>query len=99
MSSEMNLFGGQSTSQGQRVSGAVARQIRRETEAISARAEVAAFAEQANAFAVSVAMTNVSVLVSQAETLLRATPAAAPFLETLVSGYAMGAAQRLGRGV
>lgn len=98
--SELNLFGQpHTTQQGQRIGGGLARQTRREVEQTAARAEVAAVAEQAHAFVTSVAMTNTAVLINQAETLIRANPASAPFLETLVSGYALGAARRLAGGV
>ncbi|MEV8339729.1 hypothetical protein [Leucobacter sp. NPDC077196] len=77
----------------------IARQTKREIEAINARAEIAVVSEQAHAFLASVAITNTAVLVGQAETLIRNHPAAAPYLETLVAGYAFGAAQRLNRGL
>lgn len=100
--SELKRLGGgnaRAVQQMPRFGNGLARQTRREADAIQARAELAAVEEQAHAFLASVAMTNVSVLVNQAETMIRQNPSTAPFLETLVSGYAYGAGHRLNRGL
>lgn len=100
--SDLTRLGGGATRAVQQVprfGNGLARQAKREADAIQTRAELAAVEEQAHAFLTSVAMTNVSVLVNQAETMIRQNPAAAPFLETLVTGYAFGAGHRLNRGL
>lgn len=99
MSSEVSLFGGNSltTQQGKRVSGAVARATQREVEQVSARAEIRAVEEASHAFLTSMAMTNVAVLVGQAEMHIRSNPGVAPFMEQLVGTYAIGASDRLSR--
>lgn len=78
-----------------RFGNGLARQTKREADLIIARADIAAVEEQAHAFLVSVAMTNVSVLVSPAETIVQQNPEAEPFLNALVTGYSVGASQRL----
>ena len=93
------LFGGITTQQGHTIGGGLARATRREVEQVSARAEIAAVREQGHAFLTSVAMTNVSVLVHQAEAHVKANPATAQFMEQLIAGYAVGAGMRLNRGL
>lgn len=93
------LFGGHTTQAGQKIGGGLARQVKREVEQVSARAEVAAVAEQAHAFHASIAMTNVATLVSQAEAHMKIAPAGAQFYEAIIAGYAIGAGQRLNRGL
>lgn len=100
MSNEVSpLFGGITTQQGHRVGGAVARATKREVEQTAARAEIAAVREQGHAFLTSIAMTNLSVLVNQAESHVRTNPATAPFMEQLITGYSIGASQRLAQGL
>ncbi|MFV0434098.1 MAG: hypothetical protein ACK5LO_08980 [Leucobacter sp.] len=93
------LFGGITTQQGQKVSGGLARLTKREVEQVAARVEVEAVREAGHAFLTSVAMTNVSVLVNQAELHVKTNPATAPFMEQLVTGYAIGASRRLSGGL
>lgn len=97
MSDIVPLFGGRMTAQGQRVSGAVARQIKRDTEHIAGAAELAAVREQAHAFLASQVLVNTATLVAQAEALMRVAPAGAQFYESTIAGYAIGAARRLDR--
>lgn len=91
------LFGGQTTVQGQRIGGAVARATRREVEAVAAHTEIAAVREQAHAFLASQALTNVATLVTQAEAHMKIAPGGAQFYEAIITGYALGAGQRIGR--
>lgn len=93
------LFGGMTTQQGQRIGNGIARATKREVEQISAQAEIAAVRENGQAFLASVAMTNVAVLVNHAEAHVKANPATAQFMEQLITGYAIGANQRLNRGL
>ena len=99
---EINRLGGHSRTgsavSNSRFGSGLARQAKREADLITARAQIAAVEEQAHAFLTSAAMTNVSVLVSQAETIVQQNPAAEPFLNALVTGYAVGASRRLNRG-
>jgi len=93
------LFGGHTTQGGQKISGSLARQAKREADTVAARAEVAAVEEQAHAFLASVALTNVAVLVNQAESHIKVAPAGGQFYESIIAGYAIGAGRRLGRGL
>lgn len=93
----MSLFGGITTRQGEQVSNGLARQLRREVEGVAARTEIAAVQEQAHAFLAAQAMSNVSTLVVQAETHMKLNPAGAQFYEALITGYAIGAGQRIAR--
>ncbi len=93
----LSLFGGASTQSGGQVSGGLARQMRRDVEQVAARTEIAAVTEQAQAFLVSQAMTNVATLVTQAEAHMRVAPAGAPYYEALITGYALSAGQRISR--
>lgn len=96
-SQTVSLFGGQSTATGQRVSGGVARQVKRETEQVAGATEIASVREQAHAFLTSQVMSNAATLVMQAEALMRIAPAGAQFYESAITGYAIGAARRLDR--
>lgn len=91
------LFGATQTQQGQRVSGALARQMRRESEAVAANVELTALREQGQAFLTAQALTNVSTLVQLAEAQMRVAPAGAPYYEAIIGTYAVGAAQRISR--
>lgn len=99
MSDIVPLFGGHTTRGAQKISGSLARQAKREVDIVAARAEVAAVEEQAHAFLASVALTNVAVLVTQAEAHMKVAPAGGQFYEAIIAGYAVGAGQRLGRGL
>jgi len=99
MSDIISLFGNHTTQGGQTISGSLARQTKREADTVAARAEVAAVEEQAHAFLASVALTNVAVLVNQAEAHMKIAPAGGQFYESIIAGYAIGAGQRLGRGL
>lgn len=100
MSNEVSpLFGGMTTQQGQRIGNGIARATKREVDHVAAATEVAAVREQGHAFLTSVAMTNLSVLVNQAEVHVKTNPATAPFMEQLIAGYAIGAGMRLNRGL
>lgn len=96
-SQALSLFGSSSTQSGGQVSGALARQMKRELEQVAARTEIAAVTEQAQAFLVSQAMTNVATLVTQAEAQMRVAPGGAAFYEALITSYALGAGQRIAR--
>ncbi|MFC2547578.1 MAG: hypothetical protein ACFNX4_12150, partial [Actinomyces oris] len=60
-------------------------------------AEVAAQAEQARAFLTSQVLTNIATLVTQAEAQTRIAPGGAQFYEAIITGYALGAGQRIGQ--
>lgn len=91
------LFSGQRTSQGKSVSRGVSRVLQQEVDAVHARTEIAAVAEQAHAFLAAQAMTNVATLVSQAEAHMQVAPGGAQFYEQIISSYALSAGQRIGR--
>lgn len=90
-------FGARQTQQGQRVSGGLARQMRRETEVLAANVELAAVREQGQAFLTAQALSNVSTLVQLAEAQMRIAPGGAPYYEAIIGTYAVGAAQRVAR--
>lgn len=93
------LFGTQQTQAGQSVGGGIARRMRQEREVVAASVEIAAIREQGHAFLASQALTNVATLVTQAEAQMKIAPGGAQFYEALITGYAIGAGQRLGRGL
>lgn len=93
------LFGSTRTAAGQRMGGTVARATRREAEQIAGNTEIAAVTEQAHAFLTAQAMTNVATLVNQAQAHMQVAPAGAQFYEALITSYAIGAGQRLNRGL
>lgn len=93
------LFGTAQTQQGQRVSSGLMRQMKRETESLAANTEIAAIREQAQAFLASQALTNVATLVNQAEALMQTSPAGQSMYEQIIRGYALGAGQRIARGL
>lgn len=76
--------------------GAVARQARRETEAVAAQAELAAVTEQARAFLAAQALTNTATLVAQAQAQAQFAPGGSGYYEQIVAAYALGAARRVG---
>lgn len=89
------LFGGHRTQQGKVLSTGIARAAKREVEQVAARAEIAAVTEQAHAFLASQAMTNTATLVIQAEAQMKIAPGGAQFYEAIITGYALGAGQRI----
>lgn len=91
------LFGGHTTQQGQKITGSLVRQTKREVEQVAASTEIAAVREQGHAFLASQAMTNVATLVAQAEAQMKIAPAGAQFYEAIIAGYAIGAGQRIAR--
>lgn len=93
------LFGSHQTQAGQRVSSGLARRMRQEMEGVAASVEIATVREQGQAFLTAQAMTNIATLVVQAEAHMKIAPAGGQFFETLIAGYAIGAGQRIGRGV
>jgi hypothetical protein len=93
------LFGGHTTQQGQKITGSLVRQTKREVEQVAASTEIAAVREQGHAFLASQALTNVATLVSQAEAQMKIAPAGAQFYEAIIAGYAIGAGQRIARGL
>lgn len=94
---EISLFGGHTTQSGQRLSGSLARQARRQQEEVELRTERFAIDEQARAFLTSQAMSNVSVLVLQARAHVAVDPGGADIYEGLIRGHAAGSASRLSR--
>lgn len=101
MSDLIPLFGAQphTTQQGQRLSGALAKQTRRDIEQVAAQAEVASLREQAHAFVTSIALTNASTLILQRRALMQVAPEGAEIYDSLVYGYTIGAQQRLIQGL
>jgi hypothetical protein len=90
------IFGSQQ-GDNRRSGGALSRSNKREIEQIAARVELETAAEQARAFLVAHAMTNVATLVNQAEAIIKVSPATAQLLENLVAGYAISANTRISR--
>jgi hypothetical protein len=86
------ILGGMTASSGQSLSGAVARQSRRELETIAARAEAAQAMDQARAFLTAAAITNTLTLYGLAEQGLQTAPAAASDVKDILSAYGRGAA-------
>lgn len=93
----VTLFGGMRTQQGRTISSGIARSARRDMEQVAARTEVAIVEEQATAFVAAQMMTNVTTLLTQAQAHMKIAPEGAQFYEMLITGYALGAGQRLGR--
>ena len=96
-STNLSLFSPQRTRMGVVLGNGQARVTRREIEQAAAQAEVAAQAEQARAFLTSQVLTNIATLVTQAEAQTRIAPGGAQFYEAIITGYALGAGQRIGQ--
>ena len=96
-STNLSLFSPQRTRMGVVLGNGQARVTRREIEQGGAQAEVAAQAEQARAFLTSQVLTNIATLVTQAEAQTRIAPGGAQFYEAIITGYALGAGQRIGQ--
>ena len=96
-STNLSLFSPQRTRMGVVLGNGQARVTRREIEQVVAQAEVAAQAEQARAFLTSQVLTNIATLVTQAEARTRIAPGGAQFYEAIITGYALGAGQRIGQ--
>ena len=96
-STNLSLFSPQRTRMGVVLGNGQARVTRREIEQGAAQAEVAAQAEQARAFLTSQVLTNIATLVTQAEAQTRIAPGGAQFYEAIITGYALGAGQRIGQ--
>lgn len=93
----LSLFSPERTGTGAVLGAGQARQTRRQVEQVAAQAEVAAHAEQARAFLTSQVLTNIATLVTQAEAQTRIAPGGAQLYEAIITGYALGAGQRIGR--
>lgn len=87
----LSLFSPERTGTGVVLGAGQARQTRRQVE------QVAAQAEQARAFLTSQVLTNIATLVTQAEAQTRIAPGGAQLYEAIITGYALGAGQRIGR--
>ena len=96
-STNLSLFSPQRTRMGVVLGNGHARVTRREIEQVAAQAEVASQAEQARAFLTSQVLTNIATLVTQAEAQTRIAPGGAQFYEAIITGYALGAGQRIGQ--
>lgn len=96
-STNLSLFSPQRTRMGVVLGNGQARVTRREIEQVATQAEVAAQAEQARAFLTSQVLTNIATLVTQAEAQTRIAPGGAQFYEAIITGYALGAGQRIGQ--
>ena len=96
-STNLSLFSPQRTRMGVVLGSGQARVARREIEQVAAEAEVAAQAEQARAFLTSQVLTNTATLVTQAEAQTKVAPGGAQFYEAIITGYALGAGQRIGQ--
>lgn len=99
MTDLLPLFGGHTTQNGQHLSGALARQTKREVEAVAAHVELTTLRDNGAAFLAANAMTNISTLVQLAEAHLKVAPAGAQFYESLITGYTISAGQRISRGL
>ena len=96
-STNLSLFSPQRTRMGVVLGNGQVRVTRREIEQVAAQAEVVAQAEQAQAFLTSQVLTNIATLVTQAEAQTRIAPGGAQFYEAIITGYALGAGQRIGQ--
>jgi hypothetical protein len=90
-----SLLGGTTTASGQRLSGGLARQTRREVETVAARTEVAHGTDQARAFLTASAANNIITLYGMAEQGLQSAPAAADDVLALLQAYSRGAAYQI----
>lgn len=97
MSDIVPFFTSHTTQNGQKVSGALARQAKRQQEEFAIRTEHAAIQEQAHAFLTSQVMSNVSVLMLQARAHIQVDPGGAELYEGLIRSYGAGAMQRTSR--
>ena len=90
-----NILGGSTTASGTNLSGGLARQLRRETDVVAARTEVAHATDQARAFLTASATNNVITLYGMAEQGLKSAPAAASDVLDILQAYSRGAAYQI----
>jgi len=97
MSEVASLFGSISTRDGNKLTGSIARQAKRQQEEIELRTERFAVEEQAKAFLTSQTMNSISVLVLQARAHVAVDPGCADIYEGLIRGHAADSVRRLSR--
>ena len=99
MASELSLFGGGTSSAltGQELGRGVSKQVRKSTDLVLGRGEVAYTTDTIRAGLTFSALNNVGTLVGAAEQLMQVAPAGQAYYEACISAYAMGAANAIAR--
>ena len=95
-----SIFGsgsGLATSSGSSMSRSVTKAVGKELDWLSARTEVAIARDDSRARLTNGAMHNVGTLVMTGQSLMHVAPEGAAHYETLLSAYAVGAAQAVAR--
>jgi hypothetical protein len=92
VNNELTSLFGTSTSSGQKIGSGLARQVRQQSELVIGQAEVAKLREDARSFVASGVMGNISMLVGEAEQIIRLNPSATAFLEPVIIAVAMAGA-------
>lgn len=99
MSSELSLFGGSSSSltPGQSMSRGVSKQVKRNTDLVLGRGEIASTTDTVRAGLTYAALGNIGTLVSTAKSLMDIAPEGQAYYEACINAYAMGAANSIAR--
>ncbi|UIN31281.1 hypothetical protein [Microbacterium binotii] len=94
--SDLMPFGGSThiTQTGHRLTGATARQTKRELDELAARSEIAAVTEHIAMVHVALGVNNAISLYRMTQAQLHDIPEAAPLVTPLVMGYVQGASRR-----
>lgn len=99
MASDLSLFGGGTPSAltGQPLSRGVSKQVKRSTDMVLARGQVALTTDTVRAGLTYSALNNVGTLVSAAKSLMDVAPEGAAYYEQVINAYTIGAASAIAR--
>ena len=99
MASDLSLFGGSTSSAltGQELGRSVSKQVKKSTDLVLGRGEVALTTDTIRAGLTYSALNNVGTLVGAAEQLMQIAPAGQAYYEACINAYAMGAANAIAR--
>ena len=98
--SELSLFGGGSSSSvapTQSMGRGISKQVKKSTDLVLGRAEVAYTTDAARAALTYSALNNIGTLVGAAEQLMQVAPAGAAYYEACINAYAMGASNAIAK--
>lgn len=98
MTGQLSLFGNQSgLAPGQPLSRGVSKQVKRSTDVVLGRGQVALTTDTVRAGLTYSALNNVGTLVSAAKSLMDVAPEGAPYYEQVINAYTIGAASAIAR--
>lgn len=99
MSADLQLFGGSASSlvSGQAMGRGVSKQVKKSTDLVLGRGEVALSTDTVRAGLTYSALNNVGTLVSTAKGLMDVAPEGAAHYEQIINAYSVGAANAIAR--